>query len=301
MYKVIVPTLNASREWSHFAATLLLCTQPENVFIVDSESTDDTVELARAAGFAVHSVARSEFNHGGTRQMAAEMFPDAEILVYMTQDAILADTDALKNLLIVFADPKVGAAYGRQLPKPEAGAIEAHTRRFNYPATAEVRSLESRDRLGIKAIFLSNSFSAYRRSALMEVGGFPKNAIFGEDTITAGKLLLAGYKVAYAAEARAYHSHSYTCLQEFRRYFDIGVLHSRESQIFEEFGKVDGEGKRFVFSELRYLCERDPLQIPSALIRSGIKLLGYRMGQHEARFSARVKRKLSMHPGFWVC
>jgi rhamnosyltransferase len=247
----------------------------------------------------VHSLPRAEFNHGSTRQMAAEMFPEAEILVYMTQDAVLADEDSLKNLLAVFADPQVGAAYGRQLPRLGASAIESHARRFNYPATAEVRSLESKKRLGVKTIFISNSLSAYRRSALMEIGGFPANTIFGEDTITAGHLLLAGYKVAYAADARAYHSHSYTFLQEFKRYFDIGVLHSRETHIFKEFGSANGEGKRFVLSELRYLWEQDSLKIPSALIRTVIKLLGYSLGQQEARFPTSVKCKLSMHPGFW--
>ena len=300
MLKVIVPTLNAAQDWPQFVSALLLCVLPEQVLIVDSESTDNTVVLARAEGFAVHSVARSEFNHGGTRQMAADMFPDAEILVYMTQDAVLADANALTNLLAVFADPHVGAAYGRQLPKPEAGAIEAHARYFNYPATAEIRSLESRKRLGIKAIFISNSFSAYRRSALMEVGGFPVNAIFGEDTITAARLLLAGYKVAYAAEARAYHSHSYSCTQEFKRYYDIGVLHNRESRILGEFGQANGEGKRFVLSELLYLWERDALQIPAALTRTAAKLLGYRLGLLEPHFSPSIKRKLSMHPGFWT-
>jgi rhamnosyltransferase len=300
MPKVIVPTLNAAQGWPQFASALLLSISPEHVLIVDSESTDDTVALARTAGFAVHSVTRSEFNHGGTRQIAAEMLPDAEILVYMTQDAVLADADALKNLLIAFGDPQVGAAYGRQLPRPGAGAIEAHGRCFNYPATADIRSLESRKRLGIKTIFLSNSFSAYRRSALMEVGGFPTHTIFGEDTITAGRLLLAGYKVAYAAEARTYHSHNYSCMQEFKRYFDIGVLHRRESHIFAEFGQANGEGKRFVLSEMRYLWERDALQIPSALTRTAAKLLGYRLGQFEQYFSPNIKRKLSMHPRFWI-
>ena len=300
MLKVIIPTLNAAQSWPQFASALLRCVRPEQVLIVDSESTDDTVALASEAGFTVHSVSRSGFSHGGTRQRAAEMVTDADILIYMTQDAILADTEAIKNLLAVFDDSQVAAAYGRQLPRPMAGAIEAHARHFNYSATPEVRSLESRRRLGIKTIFLSDSLSAYRRSALMEVGGFPEDTIFGEDTITAARLLLAGYKVAYAAEARAYHSHSYTCMQEFRRYFDIGVLHNRERWILDEFGQAHGEGKRFVLSELRYLWKRDALRIPSALMRTGAKLIGYRMGRMEAHFSPEVKRKLSMNPKFWV-
>jgi rhamnosyltransferase len=299
-HAVIVPTLNAARDWARFAPALLANVPPELVLIVDSESTDGTPELARSAGFRLMTVARRDFNHGGTRQSAIQFAGDAEIVVFLTQDAVLADPDAVATLLAAFQDPAVAAAYGRQLPRPEAGAIEAHARQFNYPEKSEVRDLPSRERLGIKAIFISNSFAAYRRSALMDVGGFPHNVIFGEDTVAAGRLLLAGYKVAYVAEARAYHSHAYSWIQEFRRYFDIGVLHSRESSLLGQFGRANGEGKRFVVSELKYLLEHHPARIPSAMIRTALKLLGYRLGKMESHLPPALKRRLSGHSGFWV-
>jgi rhamnosyltransferase len=299
MLKVIVPTLNAAKDWPQFAPAILNCVLPKQVLIVDSESTDNTTELSSKAGFELCSVARAKFNHGGTRQMAAEMLPDAEILVYMTQDAVLAEPDALSRLLAAFDDPEVGAVYGRQLPRPGAQAIEIHARSFNYPAVSQIRSLGSREQLGIKTAFLSNSLAAYRRSALMEVGGFPANVIFGEDTITAARMLLAGYKIAYVAEASAYHSHAYTWMQEFKRYFDIGVLHSREHWLLEEFGQASGEGKRFLQSELAYLWRHDATQIPVALTRTFGKLLGYRLGRAEKRLPLSVKRRLSMHATFW--
>jgi rhamnosyltransferase len=232
--------------------------------------------------------------------MAAEMLPNSEILLYMTQDAVLDGENALANLLAAFDDPEVGAAYGRQLPRPEANAIEAHARGFNYPAASEIRALASRERIGIKAVFLSNSFAAYRRSALMAVGGFPANVILGEDTIVAARLLLAGYKIAYVAEACAFHSHSYTLAQEFKRYFDTGVLHSRERWLIDEFGHASGEGKRFVLSELRYLRQQDPWQIPSALVRTLSKFVAYQLGRKEARLSPEFKRQISMRPSFWT-
>ena len=298
-YTVVVPTLNAAADWPRFAPALLNCVDPEKVLIVDSESTDGTPDLARQAGFEVVSIDRKTFNHGGTRQLAAEMVPDAEIVVLMTQDAVLADVNSMARLLSAFDDVAVAAAYGRQLPRPEAGPIEAHARAFNYPATSEVRDLASRERLGFKAIFLSNSFAAYRRSALMSVGGFPTDVIFGEDTVTAARLLGAGHKIAYMAEACAYHSHAQSEMQDFKRYFDIGVLHSRERWLLEEFGRTSGEGKRFVLSELKYLRERAPALIPFALMRTGLKIFGYRLGMMEARLAPKIKRALSMHPQFW--
>lgn len=300
MTHIILPTLNAAKEWNEFAPALLACVSAEQVLVVDSQSTDGTVDLALAAGFMVHKIARDEFNHGGTRQVAADMLPDSEILVYLTQDAILASPTAISQLVAALDDPSVAAAYGRQLPRPGAGAIESHARYFNYPPVSQIRDLGSRDRMGIKSIFISNSFAAYRRSALMKVGGFPKDVIFGEDTLTAAKLLLGGEKIAYVAHAIVYHSHSYTWAQEFRRYFDIGVLHSRERQLLKEFGNTQGEGKKFVISEIRYLLQTSPIHIPSALLRTGLKLFGYRLGGMESILPTPLKTLLSMHKRFWA-
>lgn len=300
MRNIIIPTLNASLDWPRFSTALLSCVSPNEVLIIDSSSTDGTVELARAAGFRVCSIPRSEFNHGKTRQFGAELAGDAEVIVYLTQDAVLADPNSVNLLLSAFTDPKVATAYGRQLPRPGATPIESHARLFNYGKKSNVRTFQSREQLGFKAIFISNSFAAYRREALMEVGGFPPHVIFGEDTVTAAKLLQAGWKIAYVAEAEAYHSHSYTWTQEFKRYFDIGVLHSREQWLLDEFGQASGEGKRFVLSELKYLWPKHMFIIPSALIRTGLKLVGYRLGRMEQRLSLAWKRKLSMHRGFWA-
>ncbi len=297
---VIIPTLNAAQDWPRLVPVLLRSIDPGSVLVVDSSSDDQTVKLAREAGFLVHTITRAEFNHGATRQLAADLLPDAEILVYLTQDAVLLEPDAIRRLTAVFADAAVAAAYGRQLPRPEARPIEAHAREFNYPAISAVRDFEDRHRFGIKTIFVSNSFAAYRRSALLEVGGFPGDVIFGEDTVTVGRLLINGWKIAYVAEAQVYHSHAYTWMQDFRRYFDIGVLHTRERWLQESFGQAGGEGKRFVISEVKSLWRSSPWLIPSALVRTGLKLLGYRLGRVEDRLSPALKRRLSMHRGFWT-
>jgi len=296
---IIVPTLNAAAEWPRLTSALLSCVQPEQVLVIDSSSTDGTADLARRSGFQVFSIPRTQFNHGGTRQLATELLRDAPIFIYLTQDAELTDSDAVNKLLEAFADPNVGAAYGRQLPKIDAGPIEAHARLFNYPQDSSVRDLKDREILGLKTAFISNSFAAYRATALAEAGGFPNNVIFGEDTVTVGKLLLKGWKIAYVADACVYHSHTYTLRQEFKRYFDIGVLHARESWLLVEFGRTGSEGLRFVLSELRYLWPRKFFLIPSAVLRTSVKLLAYKLGKMESKLNLTWKRRLSMDRDFW--
>ena len=169
-FAVVVPTLNAASEWDVFERELRLNVDPANVLIIDSSSTDHTVDLARQSGFRVHIISKQSFNHGGTRQLGAEMMDGAEIIVYLTQDAVLAGANAISLLLDAFTDPRIALAYGRQLPRRGATAIEAHARLHNYPANSSVRSFEDRERFGLKTIFISNSFAAYRRAALVSMG-----------------------------------------------------------------------------------------------------------------------------------
>lgn len=295
-----LPTLNAAATVPSFLASLAAQSLPDVHFLaIDSASGDDTVNLLEAAGFDVHIIPSQTFNHGATRQFAVELTPDAEVIIFMTQDAILADSSSLQQLVNTFADPAVGVAYGRQLPALDATPIAAHARQFNYPAESYLRSKADIQDYGIKTAFLSNSFAAYRRSALMAVGGFPSSVILSEDTMVATKMLLSGWKIAYCAEATCYHSHNYTPLKEFQRYFDIGVFHAREAWYLQVLGGAEGEGKRFVLSELRCLRQHAPAWIPAALLRTALKLLGYRLGRLEGYLPGWLKLKLSMNRGFW--
>ena len=295
-----IPTLNAGEHGAILAAAVASQTlQPESVLVIDSGSDDGTVETFGRAGARIHSINRQDFNHGGTRQLGVDMIPDADLIIFLTQDAVPADPHAFERLDRCFDDPGVGAAFGRQLPRPGAGSIEAHARLFNYPDASRVTTLGDRATMGIKTVFLSNSFAAYRRADLLAVGGFPSHLIMGEDTYVAAKMLLAGKKVAYCAEAMVYHSHNYNLVEEFRRYFDAGVLHAREPWIRAHFGGAENEGLRFVNSELRYLLGRNPFLIPSAILRTLLKFVGFRLGLEERRLPMPVKRRLSMFRAYW--
>ncbi len=297
---LIIPTYNAIGHWRALLEGIKnQSVAPHQVIVIDSSSADGTPLAARNAGFTVLEIVREEFNHGATRQLAAQHAPNADVLIYLTQDAIPCDRDSFKNLVSAFGDPEVGAAFGRQLPRAKANSIEAHARLFNYPAKSTVRSWESRHVLGFKSIFFSNSFGAYRREALMSVGGFPSDVIFGEDTLVVARLHQTGWKTAYAADALVQHSHSYSIAEECGRYFDIGVLHAREPWLLDQFGNVSGEGRRFVLSELQFLLERDPLRIPFAFLRTISKYIGYQLGRNENRIPARLKYQLSMNKGYW--
>lgn len=273
---------------------------PMTVSFVDSSSTDNTRDLIAQAGFDCRVIDKSNFDHGGTRAMAGRE-ATADIVVFMTQDALPTEALSIARLVTAFDDPDVAAAYGRQLPYSVTSLFGCHLRAFNYPENSMRRTWEDRHDVGLKAAFLSNSFAAYRRSAMEEIGWFADGLILGEDTHAAARLLKSGYAIDYVAEAQVYHSHGYTVIEEFRRYFDIGAFHHMHPWLLEEFGKAEGEGMRYIRSELRYLLARGGWwRLPEFVLRNGMKYLGYRLGHSYRRLPKGWVNACSMHAGWWT-
>lgn len=295
----IIPTRNGGKDLRALLPGLARQQQPFDLFVIDSSSSDDTCTQALALGAEVVQISATEFDHGGTRQRMVDMLKEYEIYLFLTQDAEPGDELSFRRLVEAFDDPTVGAAYGRQLPKPGATPFAAFLREFNYPPCSRRQSLYSVSSLGMKTAFISNSFSAYRRDALKAVGGFPRKTILGEDIHTAARLIQACWVIDYVAEAKCFHSHNYSVIQEWRRYFDIGVFYKREAWIHKYFGGVGGEGKRFVIEELRYLSKANKRLWPISLLRNAGKLASYKLGQNDRYLPIWLKKKLSMHSRFW--
>ena len=299
-FGIVIPTYNASRYWSRLQASFReQGISPDQVLVVDSSSTDDTRDLVQRSGYRLKKIKAENFRHGATRQMAVELLPWAEVVLFLTQDSLPFGDRPIERLLSALRDPEVGAVYGRQLPRPEADPIETHARLFNYPDHSEVRSYRDRHELGMKTILFSNSFAAFRRAALEEAGGFPKNTIVSEEVTVIARMLQLGWKIAYQADATAIHSHPLTLKQEFSRYFDIGVHRGRECWIHEDFGNASGQGQAFVRSELRFLRKQQPSLIPLAMLRNVSKWCSYQLGLHERYLPESLKEVISGQPNFW--
>jgi GT2 family glycosyltransferase len=299
-FTVIIPTYNPGEAWSESVSALdAQIVKPAEVLIVDSASRDGSVSVSVYAGYRVETIDQLQFNHGGTRNMAVDLCSDCEFVVFLTQDAVLADSHALEKILAPFSDSNVTAVCGRQLPRKLAAPIETHARLFNYSEESVVRSINDKDKFGLKTAFLSNSFAAYRVSALKEVGGFPEKVIFGEDMYVAAKMLKIGYKIAYAADACVYHSHQYSVLQEMKRYFDMGVFHSSEPWIRRELGGAEGQGVKFVVSEFKYLLKHAFWRIPEGLLRTMSRYTGFRVGLMGGVLPTWLNRKLAMNKGYF--
>ncbi len=297
---IIIPTYNGEI----YLEKVLLSVRRQTfknfeLIIIDSSSTDRTIEIANKYADRIILIPKEEFDHGGTRTKAGKL-SNGSILVYLTQDCVMEDETTLEKLLNVFEDSKIGAAYGRQIPYEYTNIFGKHLREFNYPEKSNIRCKSDIVNYGIKTAFLSNSFCAYRRSALDNVGWFKDGLIIAEDMYVGAKLILDGYCIAYVADALVYHSHSYTPLQEFKRYFDIGVMHTMEKWIIENFGKAEGEGLKYIISGIKYLKEKNSYHlIPEFLFRSLLKFIGYNLGKKYTFIPKRIIKTLSMNKDWW--
>ncbi|MEB7598142.1 glycosyltransferase family 2 protein [Raoultella terrigena] len=297
---IAIPTYNGGTLWNLVAKKIREYTpQDTYVQIIDSGSQDSTVDIAKKYDFDVNKIESTNFNHGGTRNLMVELHKNQyDVVIFLTQDAI-PEPSFFENIISVFNDPFVACAYGRQLPHDDANAIASHARYFNYNEKSYIASFEDIPTMGIKTAFMSNSFSAYRINTFTELGGFPSNTILSEDMYYAAKSINGGFKVAYVSDSIVRHSHNYSVLEEFKRYFDIGVFHADQAWIREKFGGAGGEGRKFLYSELTYLLKNKPINIPVSVIHNIFKIAGYKLGQNYKALPRNLVKICSMHKRFW--
>ncbi|WP_456364645.1 glycosyl transferase [Priestia aryabhattai] len=302
---IIIPTYNPGKKFKVLIKKLLenlrhLQGEME-IIIIDSCSSDGSLDFIEDKKIKIIKIKKSEFNHGGTRNFGANI-AKGEVLVFITQDALPANDYAIKKLIEpLLSNNSIGMTYGRQLPHPNADYFGSFARGFNYPTESSIKTKADKHKLGIKTVFVSNSFAAYNKEILLsKIGGFPKDTILSEDTYVAAKLIKSGYSIAYTGEAEVYHSHNYTIWQEFNRYFDIGTFYGRENWILKEFSAAEKEGNKFVITQLKDIWKSRRIYLfPSFFLRNSMKLIGYKLGIKENLLPVYIKKKISMHKQFW--
>jgi rhamnosyltransferase len=294
---IAIMTYNAAELLPKSLPPLLALSPRPMILIIDSSSRDGTVEIAHAMGVETLVIPQCEFNHGATRELARRAL-GTDIAVMMTHDAIAVGSDMISNLVAPILRGEAAVSYARQLPHDNADFFESFPREFNYPAISELRSAEDITMLGPRTFFCSDSCCAWSNIALDAVGGF-KPTLTAEDVIAAAKLIHAGYKIAYRADALVKHSHRYTLGQEFRRYFDTGYFRAQNRRLLFTSGGDEKVGAAFTHAMLRRLWRESPGKIPYALLVNVIKLLGYRAGYHGLSLPTWFKRRMSGQPYFW--
>ena len=228
---VVILTLNAGHA---FEKTLSAVFSQKTSFdfevlVLDSGSSDGTVELAERLGAAVHHTSSADFDHGATRDLGVSLAKGSYVAL-LVQDAVPLDDRWLASMVEVLeADPSVAGVYGRQVPRPDSGPL-ARVLVENAPTSSHERRVQSAaGAFGLQSpherrdlALFDNVNSCLRRSAWLEAP-FGR-AGFGEDLRWGKRIVEAGYKLVYEPRSVVFHSHERGPLYNLRRGYAEGRL-----------------------------------------------------------------------------
>lgn len=271
----------------------------QNLWIINTEEKywDTSFEKKYPHCHIMH-ISKDAFDHGGTRRKLAEQ-SKAELMLFMTQDALPADRHLVGKLAEAFEDPSVKAAYARQLPRKDCRLLETYTRNFNYPEESRTKGQEDLSALGIKTFFCSNVCAMYEKKTYLELGGFPERTLFNEDMIYAGRLVQAGGRIRYQAEARVIHSHNYSGRQQFHRNFDLAVSQAEHPEIFAAYPS-EGEGMKLVKAAAVFVCRKGkPWLLGSLFTGSACKYAGYFLGKRFRKLPVWLVKRCTTNPDYF--
>ncbi len=268
------------------------------VVLVDSGSTDATLEIARGYPIRIEQIPAHEFHHARTRNLAASL-AKGPIVVNLSQDATPVSDGWLKSMLANFSDPGVGAVYGRQVPKPGSTMERHDTFDTVYGPQRIVKDPAHRNGLGYRFYHFSDVNSAIRRS-VWERTGYPEDFRVFEDLAIAKLILDGGWKIVYEPDAAVFHSHEYNAQQLFKRYFDIGYT-LKKLQIWDS-----PETRSTLFRDFRSLVRKQFARATNGgqrkeradLCESFAKSAGFLLGLNQRFLPLALKRRLSSYGAF---
>jgi rhamnosyltransferase len=273
------------------------------VLVIDSGSTDGTPERARAHGGRVHEIARDDFHHGSTRNLAVSL-ASGEIVVWTTHDAY-PDSRSWLDLLTAplrAGEPGLAGVYGRQVAHHDATPPEKYFLDFLYGPVSRLQRAASVEELTMETTLFSNANSAMTRQLLLDEP-FADDVLIAEDQDWSRRMLLAGRTIRYEARAAVRHSHPYTLFTAFRRFFESGVAGSRTFLAGGSSARrtLRRKGLEYARGELVWMARSGNAHwIPYTCLYEGLKFTGIQLGARHERLPLWLKKRWTRYPHWFT-
>lgn len=280
---LVIPTKNGGPLFCRVVRALQnqTCWNETEFIVVDSGSSDDTIEVARGAGAKVIQIAPEEFNHGATRDLGISI-ASSEFVILMVQDALPNDEQLIEALLKSLKEDGVAGVYARQIPQPDADILTKRnldgwlTGRMERDVR-EMASLEWYQSLSPMEKYFFCNFdnvcSAIRKS-VWEIENFG-SINFGEDIDWAERVLKHGYKIIYEPSAAVVHSHdrpityeykrTYVCHRKLYRQFSLHLVPSLKSLFISWF--------HFILHDIKYILSQKGNYLKKILLLFKVPIL----------------------------
>jgi 2-desacetyl-2-hydroxyethyl bacteriochlorophyllide A dehydrogenase len=178
------------------------------VIIVDSGSTDKTLEIAQSFGAKIIRIESRDFTFGYSLNVGCEA-SRGEYLVFVSAHVIPTDTKWLSNLLEPFKDERVAMVYGRQMGAPQSKFSE----RMDFKRFFGKSPINSR----VPLAYANNANSAVKK-ILWKERKFDEYLFGLEDIDWARHHAKKDHIIHYAPDAAIYHIHEERWGQVLNRY-----------------------------------------------------------------------------------
>lgn len=170
--------------------------RPDEIIVVDSGSTDDTVAIARSAGCVIEHIAKNEFSFGRALNRGCAV-AQSDVLLFASAHVYPVYNTHVEHMLSAFEREGVAIAYGRQVGDERTRFSEARVMLKWFP---------NENIWDQGHPFSNNANAAVLRSAWME-SPYDETLTGLEDLDFAKKVLSRGYKISYVADAPVVHVH----------------------------------------------------------------------------------------------
>lgn len=217
---IFIPVYEAEEVIESLLRTLEALDSKYKVLIALTESKDNTESHLKKSKIEYFKIAKSEFNHGLTREQGRKQL-NTDYIVYLTQDVVIEGSDVLDKLLLPLIEGKADASYPKQLPRLDATLIERIENELVFPDENKIVN-NGISNYHCVLTFASDCSAVYSNKALEKVGGFPK-AEFMEDLIVVNKIISTGGSVVYLSDVTVRHSNPITLRGEFYRAYFTGM------------------------------------------------------------------------------
>ncbi|MFE7928313.1 bifunctional polysaccharide deacetylase/glycosyltransferase family 2 protein [Streptomyces sp. NPDC057456] len=200
---VIVPAYNEKECIANTLKSLATSTHPIEIIIVDDGSDDDTSEISREAARALGMTNVRVIRQGNAGKPAAlnngVRSASYDIVVMMDGDTVF-EPDAVFHLVQPFADPNVGAVAGNA----KVGNRDTIIGAWQHIEYVMGFNLDRRMYDLLRCMpTIPGAIGAFRREAVLEVGGMSEDTL-AEDTDITIAMHRGGWQVVYQEHAKAW-------------------------------------------------------------------------------------------------
>ena len=284
---IIIRTLNEAKHLEQLLAGIREQNYPDwEVILVDSGSTDGTLDIARKYGASIHHIEQEQFTFGRSLNRGCEQ-ANGKYLVFASGHVWPVNNNWLRSLVSPFEEPLVAMVYGRQRGTQANSLSELRDLQLNYSSTSHILVDEPNGNNGNAAV----------RSDLWLKQGFDESLPGLEDIDWARKMQRKGYRVYYAADAAVYHVHEESMRQVYRRYLREAIARKRMFPGSRFSGTDLAKGVSYavirdLFYALRHRTPTKVFQIPGTRLAEFTGT--YRGMNYEKRLNGDIVRRLEV-------